>query len=59
MELKVGGKYKIIKKIGNGAFGDIYLGNFRLLTSPGSSIRTGDEIAIKLVINRFIQLGTS
>jgi serine/threonine protein kinase len=39
MELRVGGKYKIIKKIGNGAFGDIYLGN---------NLRTGEDFAIKL-----------
>ena len=27
MELKVGKNYKISKKIGTGAFGDIFLGN--------------------------------
>ena len=41
MELRVGGKYKFTKKLGNGAFGDIY---------SGVNIKTNEEIAIKLVI---------
>ena len=31
-ELRVGGKYRVGKKIGSGAFGEIYLGNFLLTT---------------------------
>jgi serine/threonine protein kinase len=38
-ELKIGGKYKIDKKIGSGSFGDIY---------RGTNILTGEEVAIKL-----------
>ena len=40
MELRVGGKYKLSKKLGNGAFGDIYL---------GINIKTHEEVAIKMV----------
>lgn len=39
MELRVGNKYRLGRKIGSGSFGDIYL---------GTSILTGEEVAIKL-----------
>jgi casein kinase I family protein HRR25 len=39
MDLRVGGKYRIGKKIGSGSFGDIYL---------GINIISGEEVAIKL-----------
>jgi serine/threonine protein kinase len=39
MELRVGGKYRLGRKIGSGSFGDIYL---------GTDISTGDDVAIKL-----------
>jgi len=39
MELRVGGKYRIGRKIGSGSFGDIYL---------GTNIQTNEEVAIKL-----------
>lgn len=35
----VGGKYRIIRKIGSGSFGDIYL---------GINITNGEEVALKL-----------
>jgi serine/threonine protein kinase len=38
-ELRVGGRYRLGRKIGSGSFGDIYL---------GSNISTGEEVAIKL-----------
>jgi len=39
MELRVGGKYRLGKKLGSGSFGDIYLGTNR---------QTEEEVAIKL-----------
>ena len=39
MELKIGGKYKIIRKIGKGAYGQIFL---------GANTLTAEEIAIKI-----------
>jgi len=43
MELRVGGKYRLSRKLGCGAFGDIY---------HGTNIRTNEEVAIKLVSNK-------
>jgi casein kinase 1/casein kinase I family protein HRR25 len=39
MELRVGRKYRLGRKIGSGSFGDIYL---------GTNTTTGEEVAIKL-----------
>ena len=39
MELRVGRKYRLGKKIGSGSFGDIYL---------GTNVTTGEEMAMKL-----------
>ena len=39
MEIRVGGKYKIDKKLGKGAFGALY---------SGFNIKTNEEVAIKL-----------
>lgn len=39
MELRVGNRYRLGRKIGSGSFGDIYL---------GTNITTGEEVAIKL-----------
>ena len=39
MELRVGGKFRLGRKIGSGSFGDIYI---------GTNIQTGEEVAIKL-----------
>lgn len=39
MELRVGNKYRLGRKIGSGSFGDIFL---------GANITTGEEVAIKL-----------
>ena len=40
MELRIGGKYKVTKRLGKGAFGDIY---------SGVNVKTNEEVAIKLV----------
>jgi len=39
MELRVGGKYRLGRKIGSGSFGDIYI---------GTNVQSGEEVAIKL-----------
>ncbi|VDN28827.1 unnamed protein product [Gongylonema pulchrum] len=39
MELRVGGRFRLGRKIGSGSFGDIYL---------GQNILTQEEVAIKL-----------
>jgi len=44
VELRVAGKYKLTKKVGSGAFGDIF---------QGINIKTGEDVAIKLVRNYF------
>jgi len=39
MELRVGKKYRLGKKIGSGSFGDIYL---------GTNVATGEEVGMKM-----------
>eukprot|EP00923_Selenidium_pygospionis_P058623 GHVN01102988.1.p3 GENE.GHVN01102988.1~~GHVN01102988.1.p3 ORF type:complete len:100 (-),score=14.93 GHVN01102988.1:729-1028(-) len=39
MEVRVGGKYRLGRKIGSGSFGDIYI---------GTNMTSNDEVAIKL-----------
>lgn len=40
MELRVGNKYRLGRKIGSGSFGDIYLGELTRLSSAGT-VRSG------------------
>jgi len=40
IELRIGNKYRVGRKIGSGSFGDIYL---------GTHIQTDEEVGIKLV----------
>ena len=52
MELRVGGKYRLSRKLGCGAFGDIYHGKCLSAEPPvflGTNIKTNEEVAIKLV----------
>tara|TARA_Y100000780_G_C13301234_1_gene270257 strand:+ start:230 stop:448 length:219 start_codon:yes stop_codon:yes gene_type:complete len=39
MELRVGKKFRLGKKIGSGSFGDIYL---------GTNVSTGEEVGMKM-----------
>ena len=39
MEFRIAGKYKITKRLGKGAFGDLF---------SGVNLKTNDEVAIKL-----------
>lgn len=43
MDLKLGGKYKMGKKLGSGAFGEVF---------SATEINTGEEVAIKVENNR-------
>jgi len=49
MELRVGGKFRLGRKIGSGSFGDIYI---------GTNVTTNEEVAIKLesIKSRYPQL---
>lgn len=52
---RVAGRFKLTKRIGKGAFGDIY--HSKIFLTLGLDLRTNDEVAIKLVLH-FINLGT-
>lgn len=43
MDLKLGGKYKMGKKLGSGAFGEVF---------SASEVNNGEEVAIKVESNR-------
>ena len=52
MELRLGDKFKLIKKIGSGAFGEIYMGKSKgwpFYSMIGQNIQTGEDVAVKLV----------
>lgn len=58
MELRVGGKFRLLKKIGSGAFGDIYSGDILCLLL-GTNVSTGEDVAIKLVTEFLFIIGVS
>ena len=43
MDIRVANKYRLVKKLGHGAFGDIF---------QGVNLKSGETVAIKLVILR-------
>lgn len=45
-EFIVGGKYRLVRKIGSGSFGDIYL---------GINITNGEEVAVKVYFTNFVR----
>lgn len=59
VELRVGGKYRLGRKLGSGSFGDLYLGTYtdgierrRLIGrsyDAGTHIHSGEEFGVKLV----------
>jgi len=46
-DVRVAGRFRLIKRIGKGAFGDIY--HSKILLMLGVDIRTNEEVAIKFV----------
>lgn len=68
MDLRVGKNYQLIKKIGSGAFGEIYEGKLDhylfKISYLGKNLTTKESVAIKLVIltlfaKLFTSLGTN
>lgn len=44
MELRVGNKYRLGRKIGSGSFGDIYLGEYSLASQRDGSETSGKGV---------------
>ena len=55
MELRVGGKYRLGRKIGSGSFGDIYLGECeeQFIVNPvHTRLINGERIACECLFDR-------
>ncbi len=51
MELRVGGRYRLTRKLGKGAFGEIYHGTvYRCHRNVAVSMKDNEEVAVKLVL---------
>ena len=49
MDSRVGGKYRLERRIGSGSFGNVFIGT-ALTHALGTNLKTHEQVAIKLVL---------